>query len=108
MSPTLDRVLHLEVPLIVVIGERQSRLADVVSLVPGSIIELPKRADDELHLLVNNKPVATGYAVKVGENFGIRISYIGDLKARIEALGIGAADGEALPSHAGASAAPAA
>src|SRR5690606_12574001 len=77
MATDLSRVMSLEVPLIVVLGERQMRLSDVVGLIPGAIIELPKNAEEELVLLVNNKRIATGAAVKVGENFGLRITYVG-------------------------------
>jgi len=87
MAAELDSILRLEVPIVVQLGERAMSVGDVVSLLPGAIIELPKPADSELTLLVNNKPVGSGAAVKVGENFGIRISYIGDLRERISALG---------------------
>lgn len=87
MASELRAIMKLEVPIIVVLGERTMRAKEVVSLIPGAIIELPKKAEDELMLLVNNRAVGTGFAVKVGENFGIRLTYIGDLKKRIEALG---------------------
>lgn len=87
MSDTLGRILSLEVPIIVQLGERSMRLGDVVSLIPGAIIELPKAADEELDLLVNNKRIGSGSAVKVGENFGLKVNYIGDVKDRIRALG---------------------
>lgn len=89
MPSDVRAILALEVPIIVQLGERNMRVADVCTWAPGSIIELPKRADEELSLRVNNKTVGTGFAVKVGENFGIRITYIGDLKSRIAALGLG-------------------
>ncbi len=81
-----ELLLKLEVPLIVRVGERVMKLGDVLSLVPGAIIELPKSAEDELDLLVNNKPIGTGTAVKVGENFGIRITSVGDQAARLGAI----------------------
>jgi hypothetical protein len=37
--------------------------------------------------LVNNKVVGRGIAVKVGENFGIRINTIGSAKERAAAMG---------------------
>jgi flagellar motor switch protein FliN/FliY len=86
MASDLSAVLRLEVPVIVRLGERSMGLSEVVGLAPGAIIELPKNVNAELDLLVNNKQVGTGVAVKVGENFGIRISYIGDVRERIEAL----------------------
>lgn len=62
-------------------------LGDVLALGPGAIIELNKGADEELVILVNNKPIATGTAAKVGENFGIRVSSIGSTRERVEAMG---------------------
>jgi flagellar motor switch protein FliN/FliY len=83
----LEAILSLEVPLIVRIAERTMPLDEVLAMAPGAIIELPKAADAELDILVNNKPIGTGIAVKVGENYGVRVSYIGDLGARIKAMG---------------------
>jgi flagellar motor switch protein FliN len=87
MASDLAAVLRLEVPVIVRLGERRMPLSSVLALVPGSILELPKGAEEELDLLVNNKQIGTGVAVKVGENFGLRITYLGDVRERIEALG---------------------
>lgn len=87
MRSDVKSILSLEVPILVLLGARTLRTSEVVGLVPGAIIELPKKAEEELELLVNNKPIGAGVAVKVGENFGIKLSYVGDLKARIEALG---------------------
>ena len=86
MSANIKSILQLEVPLIVQIAMRIMTVEEVTSLVPGAIIELPKPADDELELLVNNKPIGMGTAVKVGENYGLRVTYIGDLQDRIAAM----------------------
>jgi flagellar motor switch protein FliN/FliY len=89
----LAGVLRLEVPVIVRLGERTLSVGEVLELAPGAIIELPKNVEDELDLLVNNKQVGTGVAVKVGENFGLRITYLGDVRERIAAMGDEAAPG---------------
>lgn len=94
-TANLDQILKLEVPIVVRLGERRMKLSEVVALLPGAIIELAKQAEDELDLLVNNKQIATGTAVKVGENFGLRITYIGDAGDRIRALGAQAASAAA-------------
>lgn len=83
---TLEQTLSLEVPVVVRLGERNLLVAEVMSWLPGSIIELDKHSDAELDLLINNKPIGCGSAVKVGENFGLRINYVGDLKSRILAM----------------------
>lgn len=87
MGVEVGRILNLEIPVIVRLGERQMSVREVLDLVSGSIIELPKASDEELDLLVNNKQIGFGTAVKVGENFGLRITYIGDVRERIAALG---------------------
>lgn len=86
MPGRIEAILKIEVPVIVQIGQRTMKVSDVVNLVPGSIVELSKSSDDELELLVNNKPIGTGTAVKVGENFGIRVAYVGDVRSRVEAI----------------------
>lgn len=97
-SKNLDQILKLEVPIVVRLGERFMSVTEVVSLLPGAIIELAKEAEEELDLLVNNKQIATGTAVKVGENFGLRITFIGDAKDRI--LAMGQEKAEAAPKNA--------
>lgn len=87
MPDDIKSILLLEVPVIVQIAERSMTVREVTSLVPGAIIELPKLADEELELMVNNVGIGTGTAVKVGENYGIKVTYIGALKDRIAALG---------------------
>ena len=90
MPAGIESILALEVPVIVQIAERMMPVEDVVSLAPGAIIELPKSSNDDLEILVNNKVIGTGTAVKVGENFGVRVSYIGDLTHRLSAMGAAA------------------
>ncbi len=87
MAADVRSILKLEVPVIVLIGDRTMAMHEVINLAPGAIIELPKSADDELNVLVNNKPIGFGRAVKVGENFGVRMTYVGDVSRRIHAMG---------------------
>lgn len=87
MSSRVQSILTLEVPLIVQIAERGMPVEDVMAMAPGTIIELPKSSDEDLEILVNNKAIGTGTAVKVGENFGVRVSYVGDVTQRIAAMG---------------------
>lgn len=86
MATELETILRLEIPFVVVLAERSMQVNEVRDLVPGTIIELPKNAEEELEIRVNNRAIGTGSAVKVGENFGIRMDYVGDLALRAEAL----------------------
>jgi flagellar motor switch protein FliN/FliY len=83
----LQRILHLEVPVIVKLAERKLSMSEVLRLGVGAIIEFAKSSDEPLELLINNKPIGVGEAVKVGENFGLRITQVGDVKSIIKSMG---------------------
>ena len=61
-------------------------LSEVLRLGTGAIIEFSKSNEEPLELMINNKAIGFGEAVKVGENFGLRISQIGDVKQLIRSL----------------------
>lgn len=83
----LQRILRLEVPVIVKLAERRLMLSEVMRLGTGAIIEFFKSSDEPLELLINNKVIGVGETVKVGENFGLRITQVGDLKQVIKSMG---------------------
>jgi len=97
MTTTMDQILKLDVPVIVRVGERHMTVGEVLRLAPGAIIELPKVADSDLDLLINNREVGIGSAVKVGENFGLRLTFVGSRAQRLKAS---AGEGEASMSEA--------
>ena len=83
----LRRILRMQVPVIVKLAERKLTLAEVMRLGPGAIIEFIKSNEEPLELLINNKPIGVGDAVKVGENFGLKINQIGDVREVIRSMG---------------------
>ena len=91
MSHTLDAIMKLDVPFVVVLGERRMNVKTVRQWIPGSIVELPINAEEELDVRINNRSVGKGSAVKIGENFGLRVNHVGDPTSRIEAMGPAAA-----------------
>ena len=83
----VKRILRLEVPVIVKLAERKLTLAEVMRLGVGAIVEFSKSSEEPLELLINNKPIGVGETVKVGENFGLRLTQIGDVRQIIKSLG---------------------
>lgn len=83
----LQRILRLEVPVIVKLAERKLNMSEVLRLGVGAIIEFARSSDEPLELLINNKPIGVGEAVKVGENFGLRITQVGDVRCVIRSMG---------------------
>jgi flagellar motor switch protein FliN/FliY len=83
----LSRIMRLTVPVIVKLAERKLSMSEVMRLGAGAIIEFSKSSEEPLELLINNKVIGVGETVKVGENFGLRITQIGDVKQIIQSMG---------------------
>lgn len=85
--PEARRILQIRVPLVVRLAERKMSIEGVRRLAIGAIIEFEKSVEDDLDLLVNNRLIGGGTAVKVDEKFGLRITRIGNVARRIQSLG---------------------
>lgn len=86
MPADVEAILKLEVSVIVEIARRTMTVDEVLTIAPGAIIELPARANDPLTILINNKPIGYGKAVKVAENFGVHVMHVGDVADKLEAV----------------------
>jgi flagellar motor switch protein FliN/FliY len=82
----LDLLLDVEIPVTVEVGRTQKTLEEVLSLVPGSVVALDKKAEEPVDLRVNGKLVARGEVVLVDDQYGLRITQIIDAAGRIESL----------------------
>ncbi len=83
----VQRILRIEVSLIVKLAERKLSMAEVMALGVGRTIEFGNACDEPLELRINNKVIATGEAVMVGEKFGLRITRIDDVQSVIRSMG---------------------
>ena len=68
--PTLDKV---SVNIAVVLGTTSMPVHQVLRLGRGAIIELDSSEDDEVRILANNMPVATGTVVVSGNRIAIEV-----------------------------------
>ncbi len=84
----VSRLLGVALDIRVVLAERKMPLDSVLSIRPGTIIEFEVPFDAELLLYAGDRPIGVGQAVKVGENFGLRVTHIGTVSERIQALGL--------------------
>jgi flagellar motor switch protein FliN len=82
----IDQLLRLELAVIAVLAEKRMKLGDVVRLDVGSVIELEKPAREPLELMVNDRRVGQGQAVRTGENFGIRVTSIAGARETLQKL----------------------
>lgn len=83
----LERILAIELPMVVLLARKRMRLEEVLRLIPGSVLEFDKPVTDPLDLLVNEQVIARGDTVKVGERFGLQIREIATAKETIRAMG---------------------
>ncbi len=63
----------IEMRLSVEIGATRLTLAELAALEPGGVIELDRRSDEHIDILVNDRLLAKGEVVTVGDRFGVRI-----------------------------------
>ncbi len=72
-SPT-DLLMSVEVPVSISLGRTQMRMKDLLTLNPGSVVELDESLGDEVEILVNKRVLAHGEVVAVDGNYGVRIT----------------------------------
>ena len=82
----LDFILDIPLEISVELGRAKMRIADILKLGQGSIIELTNPAGNSLEILVNQKPIAKGEVVVVNEKYAIRLIEILSVMERIEKL----------------------
>ena len=82
----LDMILDISIPISVELGRTTMLLKDVLTLAPGSIVELNKLAGDTVDLMIRGKLIAKGEVVVVDDNFGMRITSICGQEERLKNL----------------------
>jgi flagellar motor switch protein FliN/FliY len=86
MKQKIDLILDIPLRVTVVLGTAKRPIKDVLSITPGSIVELASLVDEPVEVLVNETLVAKGEVVVVDENFGVRITNIISPEERIKYL----------------------
>ena len=76
-SRPLQQMLKTPVEVSVRLAEKKIELENLLMLSAGSLITFNKPCDDLLELYVNNCRYALGEAVKIDENFGMKVTEVG-------------------------------
>jgi flagellar motor switch protein FliN len=74
MNESIGLLLHVPLRLTVALGSAKMSVAEILKLGTGSIVELDRAVDRPVDLLVNDRPIARGEIVAVGETFALRIT----------------------------------
>ena len=86
-APNIERILDVEVPVVVRFGRVEMSLSEAAQLSIGSVVELNRSPDEPVELLVNGRVFATGEVVVVDGNYALRIEQILSPADRIRSLG---------------------
>lgn len=82
----LGHLLDIPLQVTIELGRTRMPIHELLSVGPGSVLELSKAAGEPLDILVNGRPVARGEAVVVNERFGVRITEVLSAHDRISSL----------------------
>lgn len=82
----LETLLKVPVNLSIEVGRTQMALNEVLDTREGTVIELERRLDQPLDILVNGSLVAHGVVVLANDRFGIQITDIVSLQERAQNL----------------------
>jgi len=74
----LARLHDVPVELTVEIGRTRMTIGETLALGPGAIVSLNRLAGEPVDLLVNGTPIARGEVVVIDEEFGLRITEVGE------------------------------
>lgn len=81
-----ERLLDVELGVVVRFGVTTVPLRDVVRMGAGSMIELSRAVDEPVELLVNGRVLARGEVVVVDGYYGVRVTELGPASAHTASL----------------------
>lgn len=76
----------IPVRMSVEVGSTSLKLAEVLDLAEGSVVELDRQADELLDIMVNGTLIAKGEVVTVNGRYGIRIVEVATAEARMAGI----------------------
>ena len=74
---TLEDVRHfVDVPMEIAVhlGERTMKIREILQLVPGSIVELPRSAGENIDVYINGRLIGYGEVLDMEGRTGIRLT----------------------------------
>jgi flagellar motor switch protein FliN/FliY len=72
----LDLLSNIEMDVTAELGRTRMTVRELLTLTPGTVIELDRMAGSPIDLYVNGTLIARGEVVVIDEEFGVRISEI--------------------------------
>jgi flagellar motor switch protein FliN len=82
----LDLLLDVELGASLRFGTRQMLLKDIIELCSGSVVELDRRVQEPVDLLIDGRVIAQGEVVIVDGNYGLRIQQVATAGEKVACL----------------------
>jgi flagellar motor switch protein FliN/FliY len=76
LGERLDLIEHVNVRVTVSLGETEIPISRLFALSSGDVLPLDREADAPVDIRVNERLVARGVLVAVGDQFGVRVTEI--------------------------------
>lgn len=76
LGERLDLVGHVKVKLSIGLGSAELSIGKLFALTAGDVVTLDRAVDAPVDIRLNDKVVARGSLVAVGDNFGVRVTEI--------------------------------
>ena len=77
----LDRLMDVQLSMTMRFGARRLLLREVLDLSPGAVVELDRKIQEPVELLLDGKLVARGEVVVIDGNYGLRVTDVSPLEA---------------------------
>jgi len=76
LGERLDLIGHVKVKLSVALGTAELSISSLFSLSPSDVLTLDRSVEAPVDIRLNDKVIARGTLVAVGDNFGVRVTDI--------------------------------
>lgn len=76
LGERLDLIGHVKVKLTVALGAAELTVAKLFSLSANDVVALDRSVEAPVDIRLNDKVIARGMLVAVGDNFGVRVTDI--------------------------------
>lgn len=86
LPKNLNLILDVPLKVSVILGKTRRPIQEVLNLIPGSIVELERLANEPVDILVNGTLIAQGEVVVINENYGVRVTNIISPEQRLNNL----------------------
>jgi flagellar motor switch protein FliN/FliY len=77
----LDRLMDVQLAMTLRFGAKQLLLRDVLDLCPGAVVELDRKIQEPVDLLLDGRLVARGEVVVIDGNYGLRVTDVTPLES---------------------------